>query len=197
MALIPRYWYVEPCADGLPFQCLPQVFGDLIPSPTAGDDQIILDPETGEIYGHAILMSALPWPRFRAFSTGKEMVLPHRCAVALERVEYEPANVSCHHCGHRLSERTHHYRVEHLEGERYAVSRFCHWAFSLNRRDASPACHPRLPHRRGVEGPRQPKMGQGPRLQVYGEAKPPIRAYKQPEGRVLEYICTTDTDLDR
>lgn len=47
------------------------------------------DPVTGEIYGETVLMCRLPWPRFRCFTYGKQVVLPLRSAEALKWCETE------------------------------------------------------------------------------------------------------------
>ena len=83
MAAIPLYWYTETTVGGEPAEELPVGFFGPVPT----DQLLIIDLATGEIHGEAILMSALPWPRFRRFSDGKKVVLPHREAQALEGLE--------------------------------------------------------------------------------------------------------------
>lgn len=154
MPAIPRYWYVETGLDGFAFEHSPETFVD-VPSPAIGDDQIIFDPETGEIYGEAILMSALPSPRFRNFgSEGKEVVLPHRTAVTLEWLENVAIHRECPHCHSQSPEWKHHVAVEVLDPERLAFHFICHRHIPLKSRGPAPRAAP-CASRRGREGPRQ------------------------------------------
>lgn len=174
---IPLYWYTEPNLGSEVLKHLPVITLD--PAPP---ERVVLADADGVIHCEAILMGALPWPRFRRFLDGKEVVLPFRIAIALERLELSHASVNgegeCH-CGFcQGCNRSTHYRVEVTDqsGHSVKLTRWCdcHFEFSFKNRGSSPACHPRLPPRRGVEGPRQPK-GVGAPWQVYGEAKPPIK----------------------
>lgn len=79
MAPVPRYWYYETYTPGLDLEALPVEV--VVPRPL-----VIFDKTTGEINGEAVLMSALPSPRFRGFD-GKAVILPHWGAQRLENAE--------------------------------------------------------------------------------------------------------------
>lgn len=134
MAPIPRYWYVEAVDSGLPLEPVPvEVVG---PRPLA-ETGVVIDPSTGEVYGEAVLMSTLPWPRFRDFATGKQVVLPHGMAEALESSERVRTLVQgeyvCCACRQQGRHGLHHVRVECAEGKGFA-SFWCHCTFSMERR---------------------------------------------------------------
>lgn len=134
MAPIPRYWHVETDPPGLSFQPLP--IPTVWPVPAGGLAHLI-DDATGEVYGQAILMCALPWPRFRDFATGKEVVLPSGMAETLEGLEpivgaVHPEDMTFP-CGHQLSDRGYHLRVEVCEAKVFA-SFHCNCTFPLDRR---------------------------------------------------------------
>lgn len=125
MAVIPRYWYCEPVDGGASFEISPTLMARFGPEPTSGDTHTIFDPLTGEIHGEAILMSALPRARFRCFTFGKEVILPHRTAEALERHELEfcaPLFKRLFNQGrHEQPDRPLHYRVEITQPERFSL----------------------------------------------------------------------------
>lgn len=185
MAVVPRYWYVETFAPRRAFKVLPADMLRLGPKPDT-ETCVISDPSTGEIHGEAVLMSALPWPRFRAFSTGQQVVLPHWMAEALERADDELRRTDmcadgeylCANCVHHGKRGLHHYRVECSQGKVFSTI-YCHCQFPLFKKTQGhpgPA-HPGLPHRRGVGGSRQ--GGRSPEgLPLDGGAKP-TNAYKK------------------
>lgn len=134
MSPIPTYWYIEADFPGLSFEPIP--VPSVWPVPSGGLSDLI-DRQTGEIHGQAILMCALPWPRFRDFSTGKQVILPCGMAEALERCEAifgaldgerEPFT-----CGHKVSDRGYHLRVENSETKSF-VTFHCNCTFPLERR---------------------------------------------------------------
>lgn len=135
MAAIPAYWYVEPVSSGDSFEILP--VGQVRPIP-ASDGSGFFDLTTGEIYSEAILMCALPWPRFRNFSDGKQVILPEGMAEALEGLEDvitsvdgmdELVKFECHG-----SDRGYHVRVECTDGKVF-MSFHCNCTFPLERRN--------------------------------------------------------------
>lgn len=134
MALVPRYWYVEPFGGGEPLQLPP---GRIItPRPLGSDgNPVVADAVTGEVYREAVLMWALPWPRFRG-ALGEQVLLPQWHAQALERCENELRSSNgewrCPTCVSKRGDRPHHVRVEFVDIERAAISaRFvCHCGFS-------------------------------------------------------------------
>ena len=84
VSTVPFYWYIETVSLGQALEDLPwRIFG---PAPTC-TEAVLVDNSTGEIYGEAILMRALPWPRFRCFADGKQVLLPYWSAITLERLE--------------------------------------------------------------------------------------------------------------
>lgn len=126
MAPVPRYWYVEPADGGLPLQLDPHLIRTEVPSPAIGDDTTVYDDQTGEVYGQAVLMAALPWPRFRTLGTGEEVVLPHGMAVTLEGCGDSLTPVLagewlCPHCARQRKSAGFHYRVEDGEVVRLTV----------------------------------------------------------------------------
>jgi len=125
VSVIPRYWYFEPVDGGSPFEISPTLMASICPEPPSGDTHIIFDPLTGEVYGEAILMAALPRSRFRCFTFGKEVILPFRTAEALERHEFEfiqPIMKSLlHERCHEKPDRPLHYRVEFLDMESFSL----------------------------------------------------------------------------
>lgn len=125
MSVIPSYWYFEPVDGGAPFEISPALMTSICPEPSSGDTHIVFDPLTGEIYGEAVLMAALPWPRFRCFTFGKQVILPFRTAEAFERHEFEfiqPIMKSfLHERRHEKPDRSLHYRVEFLDLERFSL----------------------------------------------------------------------------
>ena len=131
MTEIPFYWYVEADTPSEVFEPLPiGVFG---PCPTI-TSEVAFDKETGEVHGEAILMRALPWPRFRSFVDGKQVHLPYWSAIALERLELvvsrTPGTKDRCACGFDHGEdRRSHLRVEVVDRERYAISIWdnCHF----------------------------------------------------------------------
>ena len=140
---IPFYWYIEP--DGQ------SDFAEFLPGSTFGPGPVFsgrvwCHDADGEIHGEAILMRALPWPRFRRFIDGQQVHLPYWTAIALERIEAAWQS-NCREfecaCGlqHGKDRRTH-IRVEVIDPERYALSVWdnCHFenAFSSRaKRDKS------------------------------------------------------------
>jgi hypothetical protein len=126
VSVIPRYWYCESADGSGSFQLTPAQMVSICPEPSTGQARIIFDPLTGEVYGEAILMSALPRSRFCCFTFGKEIVLPHRVAVALESHEAEYGfSVLKGFVKHHLTERLYrslHYRVEIIQLERFALT---------------------------------------------------------------------------
>lgn len=125
MPPIPRYWHVETHSSGTSFEFIPaDPFG---PVPTTGLSHLV-DGSTGEINGEAVLMSALEWPRFRDFATGKQVVLPHWCAIAFERLEavFGAARSKrvCIHSNDKLCYGQYHARVEVDESKGKAFCSF-------------------------------------------------------------------------
>jgi len=120
---VPFYWYIEPGSLGDSFQDLPwSVFG---PTPTF-TEIVLFDDATGEIHGEAILMRALPWPRFRRFSDGSQVLLPYWTAISLERLESHSQAfglpTECP-CGvYHGTDRTYHFRVEVTDRESVHLS---------------------------------------------------------------------------
>lgn len=136
MSTIPSYWYVETDLGGETFEKLPwRIVG---PTPVYGP-VLVLDAD-GVIYGQAILMGTLPWPRFRRFLDGKEVHLPFRAAVALKELETgrEAAKQewTCECGGVQPFDAPSHYRVEVRDqgGQSVAVTRWCncHFEFSYS-----------------------------------------------------------------
>lgn len=83
-----------------------------VPSPLPAPSDWI-DPVTGEVYCESVLMCALPWPRFRGFFDGKQVLLPLWAAVTLKRTETEIG--LSFHCGcpcNKLREPGSHARIE-------------------------------------------------------------------------------------
>lgn len=120
MALVPRYWYVEPYGLGEAFQLEP--WSLVTPAP---DGHVCLVDTDGEIYAEAVLMCALPWPRFRTFCTGEQVVLPFWAAETLERLEsgpepIDPKVMSGCNCEQPLASGSH-IRVEVVEGKFFAT----------------------------------------------------------------------------
>lgn len=134
MAPVPRYWYIEPDTPGLTFEPIPVPTVWPVPSGGLAD---LVDSSTGEVHGQAILMCALPWPRFRDFATGKEVVLPAGMAETLEGLEPVLGSVDGEGvpfaCGHHVSDRGYHLRVEIRESKIFA-SYHCNCTFPLERR---------------------------------------------------------------
>lgn len=121
MAAIPLYWYFEPVMQGELSEHLPvDVFGPIPLLPDNGGFVVVVDAH-GEIHGHAILMCALPWPRFRVFSTGQKVVLPRWMTETLEGFEASlvslPVPPLCAYCRNELLERRYHFRVEVKESK--------------------------------------------------------------------------------
>lgn len=113
MSRVPFYWYIEPIGAGQPLEDLPRrIFG---PAPSS-TEAVLVDNTTGEVHGEAILMRALPWPRFRCFADGKQVLLPYWSAITLERLEAkflssgDPPKCSCG-LDHGADRRSH-FRVE-------------------------------------------------------------------------------------
>ena len=133
---IPLYWYTEADLGSEVVKHLPVIALD--PAPP---ERIVLADADGVIHCEAILMGALPWPGFRRFLDGKEVVLPFRSAIALERLELSHAPVNregeCH-CGFCQScNRSTHYRVEVTDerGQSVKLTRWCdcHFEFSYSK----------------------------------------------------------------
>lgn len=162
MAEVPFYWYIETDTPSEVFEPLPiGVFG---PCPTITSD-VAFDKDTGEIHGEAILMRALPWPRFRSFVDGKQLHLPYWGAIALERLELVMGRTAAKDrcaCGiDHGDDRRSHLRVEILDAERYAVTVWDNSHFENAfpsryqpgfPRPASPACPPGEGRRGPVKG---------------------------------------------
>lgn len=114
MTTVPRYWYVEPGGYRLSLEEGPDFVG-LGPVP-ARYEAVLVDGSTGEIHGEAILMCALPWPRFRGLRDGQEVILPGWHAETLERMELEVGAIvsksACPNCGGKLHDWTRHVRIE-------------------------------------------------------------------------------------
>lgn len=135
MTLVPLYWYVEPGSDGSAFELIP--WSADRPFPFGRDGLTILsDPVTGEVHREAILMCALPWPRFRG-AGGEQVVLPDWEAQTLERLkdvaigadgEYECPTCRLKKGGHRQ----HHFRVQIIDAERVSIrcTVHCHCGYS-------------------------------------------------------------------
>lgn len=161
MSVIPRYWYCEPVSASEAFQCLPTQMVTVGPEPCVGQDHVIFDPATGEVYGEAILMSALPWPRFCCFTFGKQLVLPHRSAVALERYERELLVPVLENLFPQINDKKARaslkYRVEVFDCERFAVTPVVlgQWLspFNVCLRGASAPLPAPLPPGEGGRGP--------------------------------------------
>lgn len=83
MTLVPLYWYVEPMDGSECFEADPRCIAR--PCPFSG--AVALHDADGEVCGEAVLMCRLPWPRFRCFADGKQVVLPFGTAVSLEKLE--------------------------------------------------------------------------------------------------------------
>lgn len=139
MSVIPRYWYCESFDSGEAFQLLPTEMARICPEPLSSADEtcLLVNPHTGEIEAEAILMSALPFPRFRCFGMGKEVILPHRTAISLERyeAEYLPSFIEIQ-LGKPLDKQRRaslKYRMEHINLKRYAFTPICdgHWLSPL------------------------------------------------------------------
>lgn len=137
MTLIPRYWYCEPFDGGEPFQLPPRCLS--APTPECVG-RVVVHDKYGEIHGEAVLMCALPWPRFRVFSFGHEVVLPQWMAESLERVEAgreaSEHEWVCSGCGDKFTHRDFHYRVESIEIEglpvRIFLTQWCRRHFRLS-----------------------------------------------------------------
>lgn len=119
---VPFYWYVEPEALGDPFEFGPwRMYG---PAP-ALPVRVWMHDADGEIHGEAILMRALPWPRFRSFFDGKQVHLPYWRAIAFERSEVRWKAVGIKFvcaCGRDHGEdRRSHFRIEVVGREIYAT----------------------------------------------------------------------------
>lgn len=114
MAAIPSYWHVE--VDGTCFSSEVLPDGFVIGPEPSGATASLVDGATGEIHGEAILMCALPWPRFRGFFDGKQVILPHWHAETLERLEnvMRPFMLEkqCPTCVRKLHYWDTHFRVE-------------------------------------------------------------------------------------
>lgn len=159
MAVIPRYWYVEDHVSGEVFKEPPgRIRG---PSPN-----LVFDRQTGEVQREAVLMCALPWPRFRDFATGKQFVLPFGAAVAFERLEsvFDTVEDEGHfRCGCDKPQRSgSHYRVEVIDAKRYALSFMCGRHFKISKYG-------------GAGSPRHKPLG--------GREAAPSRAPEQPSNR--------------
>ena len=131
MAPIPRYWYVESVMPGVLPEKIP--VDALRPTPSGGF-AVLIDAD-GEVHGEAVLMCALPWPRFRGFSDGQEVVLPAGMAEALEGFEagllasdLEPV---CPYCVNKLREVGFHLRIEVVKSKVFA-SVFCNAHFRIS-----------------------------------------------------------------
>lgn len=133
MATIPRYWYCETDTESFTLEYVP--WSGIGPCPPVEEQAFFVNGD-GEVYGEAILMAALPWPRFRAFSTGTQVALPHRAAVALERLELHEFGALvprvCPHCSNEVTYGTYHYRVEQTNVEAFSLTFWCnrHFEFS-------------------------------------------------------------------
>lgn len=132
MTGVPVYWYVEPDDGSLPFEAVPEDLRNVVPTPAVGDDgATLIDPKTGEVYGEAILMARLPWPRFRDFATGKEVRLPAGVAETLKGLDDELSMSGLldvrQHCLCKIKCRSGHNRVE--IGDRVFLSFHCDGSF--------------------------------------------------------------------
>jgi len=110
---VPFYWYIEPSSASHLFEDWPRgIFG---PAPSS-TQAVFIDDTTGEVHGEAVLMRALPWPRFRRFSDGQQVFLPYWSAITFERLEAKfltsgnPPKCSCG-IDHGF-DRNSHFRVE-------------------------------------------------------------------------------------
>lgn len=181
MSAIPLYWYVESEAGGEGFKAPP--WGVINPAPNT-----FFDTETGEIYSQAVLMGTLPWPRFRAFSTGEKVLLPFRAAVAFEQLEAATLASGlevpfCCGCDDPLRKGSH-YRVEITDTDVAVFNHFCgrHFPVSLDDRRAKPRHSPRMPPGEGGGVP--VKGGEAPKAcPLTGGAEPNVKAR---EPRVLD-----------
>ena len=130
------YWYVEAGGECYVTETLP--WSGIGPTPP----RCAIVDANGEVYGEAVLMGALPWPRFRRFLDGKKVVLPFRTAVTLKRFEESQLAVNSEgkcSCGlHHPGDWPSHYRVEVLDTEGFsvAVTRWCdcHFEFFSQKR---------------------------------------------------------------
>ena len=188
MSPIPTYWYVESTDGSVSGEHLP--VGVIAPSPSDSGSPVVLVDADGEVHGEAILMSRLPWPRFRCFSTGQQVTLPHGAAVAFERFEAaifaDPIlKPDCSQCGGKLREGRYRVRVEIVDAKLYPVYE-CHLHFLYDRRGpiprpASPACLPGEGQGGPVKGSEGPKA-----CPLTGGRTSPSNPSKQPVGRVLD-----------
>lgn len=137
MPPVPIYWYVEAETSGQTFEFPPTRMRGLGPDPFIGDDGSgAVDLYTGEVYREAVLMCALPSPRFRYRGNLREkVILPYRAAVTLEdlQLELQAAGFedACPEGGHNCLNRGRHYRVEVSDTIRVTLHCNLHWENSL------------------------------------------------------------------
>lgn len=146
MALVPKYWHCETTSDGSLFEHVP--WGQIRPEPSM-QGTVFVNTATGEVYCDAILMCALPWPRFRVFGTGKQVVLPEWMAKTLEGLKsvLNAADLKdiCPNGVCEGSKRSNHLRVETVEGKCF-VTVHCNCTFR-HELVGGPELNIRLPHK--------------------------------------------------